>query len=329
MNHEARGSIRGESLARPREWANDGRIPLWDGQGTDLLMRAGSRAKPSEFLEDHAVILTPAESQLISTPTLRSKNHFFMRVGHPRVLAERWEEFYTEVRNVYGFSREDDWTRQRFGFANLCQSFFGSMAVRAHIGWVSLITMQRPQQLRNWEDSRINIRTHEILVGASQLSHESVLLSSGVQQRGSGFCFKHRDDKNVGSLRYVEFHRKISSALLPKDQLLIEWRYVPSIDDDDKQIIKAGRIPSMIPQYSPGEVRLGKNGYLNLAMATLAVNGRCLLLNNTLEIDPGSGRIVTIRAFESTVNAALLASSVVEHVTLCKAIRTLTGSPSE
>ena len=130
--------------------------------------------------------------------------------------------------------------------------------------------------------------------------------------------------------RRVEMHRLLHApAYLPRDERLIEWRYIPAIDGEHDLILQAGRIPSLMTDSPAPAVRLGTNGYLNFAKVAMPQNGRCVLLNNTLEIAPESGRIVSIRAFETSVESALLSASVVEHVTLSHVIRDLLGIAKE
>lgn len=319
-----------QTVIRPPEWTEDGRIPLWEESGIELLLRAGSHQKPSEFQERNAVILTPGEQLWQQSQETSAVNRFFLRAGHPLLLAECWQDFYIEVGKVYGFTWEHDWGRQRRGFAELCQGFFSSPATRSQFGWVSLITMQRPQYLRNWEDSRIKVTTDAVTLGTSLRFQESLLLADWHRQSGAGFAYKHLGRERDNRLRFVEFHRHLHApAYLQRDERHIEWRYIPSIDGEHDSVLQAGRIPSMVGNGSPTDVRLGKNGYLNFAKVALPQNGRCVLLNNTLEIAPESGRVVSIRAFESTVESALLSASIVEHVTLSNVIRELLGIVKE
>jgi hypothetical protein len=300
------------------------RFPLWDAAGTDCLLRVGSRAEPSDFQERCAVALTAAEERMATSST----NHFFMRVGHPRVLANHWLDVFIEVGRVYRFAREQDWGRQRAGFESLFRGFFESNADRSQCGWVSLITMQRPQHLRSVEDSRIRVENRAVLLGRSCGLNDAVAMAGMHERAPAEFTFRSGGRSSRTRLRRVEIHRALHAPnFLARDRRLIEWRYVPSVDGEHDDILRAGRIPSNVISPLNREIGLGTNGYLNLVKVALSSSGAGVLMNNTLEISPESGRIVSLRAFETSVETALLCASVVEHSTLCDIVRDIVGSP--
>lgn len=286
-----------------------------------MLMAAGTRSTLSDFAENHAVKLTPDEEKRLRGPG-RGVNHHFLRAGHPRVLAESWRDFFVRVRDVYGFTSEEDWPEQEIGFEDLFRGFFGWREVRAQFGWVSLITTQRPQHLRSMEDSRIRVTTPNILVGATVSSGAPLKLAGSYPHVPDGFLFHRGDRAERRTLRQSDLLRLFDAPeLIGQKRTLIEGRYVPCVvGDEDDAVLKAGRIPSMGSAYYANGFQFGRTGYLNLTIVAMPTRGDCKVLNNTLEIDPISGRIVSIRSFEAPVALGLIGASVVEHFALCECL---------
>jgi hypothetical protein len=70
---------------------------------------------------------------------------------------------------------------------------------------------------------------------------------------------------------------------------------------------------------------LGRNGYLNLYLTALDQSYALQLFVNTVEVDPASGRIVSLRSYETDLQLGLLGSSVVEHLALSDVVRRRLG----
>ena len=314
-------NISGSSSSRGFNGAD--RFPLWDAAGTDFLLRVGGRSEPSGFRERCAVWLTPEEERMTRSAT----NHFFMRAGHPRVLSECWMDVFIEVGKVFRFTNEHDWGRQRLGFESLFRGFFESTADRSQCGWVSLITMQRPQHLRSVEDSRIRIENRSVTLGRSFGLHDCVMMAGMHEPVPVEFAFRTGRRSSKIKLRRVEIHRALHApSFLDRDRRLIEWRFVPSVDGEDEDILRSGRVPANVISPLNREIGLGTNGYLNLVKVALSSNGTGLVMNSTLELSPESGRVVSMRAFETPVEVALLSISAVEHITLCEIVCDVLGS---
>jgi len=295
--------------------------PLWDTAGVDDLLRTGSQSMLSDFHERTAVALSPAEEAWRQSAGGRRVNRYTIRAGHPRLLAEAWEDFYIEVGRIYGFSREEDWRRQRSGIATLFRGFFGSTAVRSQVGWVSLITMQRPQHLRSCEDARIETQRESVRLGPSLPVRSAWHGAGGHHQAGHGFCYQRAGRSRQMTLRYAELTRRLHApAYWPRTERWIEWRYVPAEAGEHESLLLAGQIPSVAVGVREMGQAVGTNGYWNLVMVALPQQGPPLFLNNTLEISAETGRIVSIRAFEAPLVTGLLAASCIERSTLTELV---------
>lgn len=289
-------------------------------------MSAGTCSTLSEFHETYAVKLA-ADEEVRLNGAGGGVNHHFLRAGHPRILADSWNDFFIQVGKVYDFTSEEDWQEQEVGFQDLFRGFFSSRGVRGQFAWVSLITTQRPQHLRSLEDSRIKVTTPLVLVGSAMAPGERLRVAGAYEFSPDDFLFHRGDRATRRGLRQSHLHRVFDAPeLIGRKRNLIEKRYVPSIDgDEDEPVLKAGRIPSLGTDYYANGFRFGRTGYLNLTMVSLPESGDCVVMNNTLEIDPQSGRIVSIRFFSAPVALGLIGASVVEHVALCRCLDQLLG----
>lgn len=326
MVRRQRSELAGASPNKPPEWARDGREPLWTESGIERLLLAGTKSHLSRFTERHAILTAPGEKLQAARGNGRVINHHFLRAGHPRLLAAAWQDIFIEVGRVYGFSREEVWGRQQAGFQALFAGFLGSTVTRSQFGWVSLITAQRPHYLRNWEDSRVQISTEAISVGRSQPFTQPMLTAGFHQQPGHDFLFSGDGPQTKQKLRHVQVQRLFHAPeLLGRDRRLIEWRYIPAVDGEHDAVLQSGGIPSLRGLNARPRHTVGLTGYLNLAVVALDQASRCHVLHNILEIDPVSGRLVSLRAFESPLELALLNASVVEQVGLGAAVSELLG----
>lgn len=297
------------------------RPPLWEPAGVEGLLFAGSRSALSAFYEQTAVQLTSAEEAWRQSASGRRVNRYTVRAGHPRFLAEAWQDFFIEVGRIYGFTREEDWGRQRQGFEALFRGFFGSSAVRSQMGWVSLITMQRPQHLRSWEDAQIQVQREHVRLGKSLPVRTEWMGAGWHRQAGDLFCYQWAGRSRRAALRHSELSRRLRApAYWPQTQRWIEWRYVPAVEGEHDAVLQAGQIPSMVIGGNGMVESVGTNGYLNLVMVALPQQGHPLFLNNTLEIAGETGRIVSIRSFEAPLVTGLLAASSVERRTLAELV---------
>ncbi|MDP1797800.1 MAG: hypothetical protein Q8K78_09975 [Planctomycetaceae bacterium] len=271
---------RGERL--PPEWSTE-TIPLWEESRIEQMFRAGARTELSRFCESHAVLLTPTEQRRIGREPSQGINHFFLRAGHPKVLAEVWDDVFIEIGRVYRFSREEDWGRQRSALAELMQGFFGTSEVRSQFGWVSLITMQRPHQLRNWEDSRVKLVRERVTLGTAQPLTQPWFCAGRHRPTDARFCFQLPGRGRKHTLRYMQQLRCVHApAYLRQNERLIEWRYVPAIHGEHDAILQTGDTPSRVLKPSPQVPSLGTTGYLNIVMVALRQDGHCVAFNNTL-----------------------------------------------
>lgn len=297
------------------------RLPLWECAGVEALLNAGMRSALSAFHECTAVQLTAAEESWLQSASGRHMNRYTVRVGHPRFLAEAWQDFFIEVGRLYRFSGEDDWGRQRPGFESLFRGFFGSTAVRSQVGWVSLISMQRPHHLRSWEDAQIETQRESVRLGGSLPVRAEWRGAGWHAQPGDAFCYQWAWRSRRPSLRYSELSRRLRApAYWPRTERWIEWRYVPAIEGEHDALLQAGKIPSIVTDGTQLAATVGTTGYLNLVMIALPQQGHPLFLNNTLEIAADTGRILSIRAFEAPLVTGLLAASSIERRTLAELV---------
>ena len=313
---------------QPEQWRREGRPAIW--QQYEILSRAAaSDDQASEYVENEAIILANGESKPLYSGSDKFVNRHFLICGTTSALSDDWENIADKVAEAYGFTVEDDWCQQYDGLETLFRLFF-KQDKTSLFGWVSLLCAHRPQPLRHLEDARIDIQTVGTFVGASGLRPRAVLNMAGVQCRPNLFLYKVDGPLHKNRIRSTVFKRRLS---VPDFNLptigFEEWRYLPAIDGDHENILLQSRTPSMGAEFYRDNLALRTTGFFNLCrvLQRKSATGvhQLYLQDNTLEIDPDSGRIITIRGYEIPLYAGILGASVVEHVGLATAISDLTG----
>ncbi len=304
---------------RPGEWSKDKRLPLWND--SDRLLRLGAKNCLTDFAEQHAVVLTSDEVSTFRDNRGNFVNHYFMRAGSAQRLADCWQDFFDEVDRIYGFSDFHDWGRQRNGLQSLFRKFFNQRRMDIVFGWVALLTMQRPQHLRCWEDSRITLSSSICKTSHGKLG---LLLKQPVgltrlRFRPDRLLFAYDGLQYKQRCRSLTFRRQLSvEGISNNPTYFSERRFVMALDGKHDEILASGKTPAVLLNRRTSCDTIGVNGYLNLVAITQDSSGQFKFCNNTLEIDPVSGRIATIRCFEVPMWVGLLSASVVEHEVLSK-----------
>jgi hypothetical protein len=297
---------------------NQSRPLLWSK--TRLLRLARDNAaqglRLSDIVVQEAIKLSPDEAL---TGVL---NTHFLRAGTRRTLAEATaaNDIFIEVGRLIG--RTSDWLKQKKFIEFLFASYFGQSS--DELGWVSFLTLRRPQPLRTWEDPKVRIvpalDRPQMHVSPKDYSLEAELRINDVEVDFADARFAFSQTRRQPKIRRVDFSKVVESPYPTKR--LNEWWYAPITRNSDVEVLANRRIPALFDEgyYDHKESEgLGKSHLLNLVKLTS--DGRAM--DCTLEIQPQTGLILSIRGYDTSLPTLLVTASTVEERALIDALREL------
>lgn len=249
-------------------------------------------------------------------------NTHFLQVGIRRQLAEKTyaDSIFIEVGRILG--QTDDWPHQRVFLRQLFAGYFGFDCT--NLGWVSLLTLRRPQSHRNLEDESVRIVSpvdrpdcqisptkHQV---RDRVHFNDVLLPMGAAR------FTISSSRREPVIRRLSFSRTVVSRYGTSP--LKEWWYAPISHEGDDDVLRCRQIPALLDEghYSrERECLLNTSILLNLVKMTPDRR----VLDCTLEIHPRSGGILSIRGYDTTLPTSLIVASAIEERALSQALRAL------
>jgi hypothetical protein len=319
---------KGSQAMQAEEWGRTGRTAIWESR--ENLFHAGNREELSDYFEATPVKIAPNEHD-VAFPGASFTNEYFLRAGNVQVLANAWREIFHRVESTYNFTKSHDWCKQEPAFEEAFRKFFMDQGWHGSLGWVSLITAQRPKPLRSLEDSRLKIsRGHRRVVKSGLPFHNNceapyqAIGLSGVYLTHRNFLFDTVGPIGQQKLRRVWHIRRLKAEhWLHRPMNLTEWRLFPAADEIHDDIIKLGLTPSLNAIYGKADRALNATGYLNFCRVVSDGLGGLDMVDITIEINPASGRIITLRGFRLPFSGGILGASVVEHEALCTTLTDL------
>lgn len=272
--------------------------------------------------ENNALQLKPSD------PIVKTNCHA-LHLGPQRLLHAKAADFFHEIRTLCEFDEWCYWDNQQDWLDLKFRTFFPEKS--EEVGWVSVLMARRPAQFREQQDPTIKVtqekrarpwpvRAAKYLECAPlELSLDSTLFS--IPTKGLLFACESDRVLRKGQVFATRVLRKIHSTRFGIVKNYEEvWVCVAQAGEDEDRL-ERGHIPA-VPEslYRDRAIQVRTTPILNQVKIDIRAMSYTV---DAIEIDPRSGRILSMRRNQTPLKAALLLSSPVEHIAVCEALRRL------
>jgi hypothetical protein len=293
---------------------------VWDE--LKLWERIARGAHP-DCMEKEAVKLVPGDARVRT-------NYHALVLGDPRYLGGLAGKFFSMVRRECGFGRFEDWDSQKEWLEAMFESFFDC---EEEVGWVSLVTVRRPSQLRQFQDPRVQIipepngATPRPIRQAKDLGLAPLRLSLGatelsVATKGLRFACSDETVRKSGQVFATSVPRVVQAPQLDVTRRHYREGWVclgQASQDEDR--LRRGEIPAVPEtQYRAPLIRLRPSPILSLTKLSLRSMRYQVI---PIEIDPRSGEVLSLRSSEWDLSTGLIVWGPVESEAVTQAPRTV------
>lgn len=246
-------------------------------------------------------------------------NQYSVRIGMRSRLAMQDipRSIIAEAAEALGGARH--WEDQAVFLEQLCHGFFGTESNL--IGWISFQSARVPQSRRSDEDPSVRISPHQALgmacVEPQVFSPLAEVVINDVSLVLDAVQFEGFRNLSSVRLRSVLFPKMVTRNAL--SGALNEWWYVPRLGPSDRDTLLNRKIPVLVDQgfYESGaSTTVATTALLNLVKLTADQRA----MDCTVEIHPSSGRVLSIRGYDTTLPFLLIAASAVEERVLTEAL---------
>jgi hypothetical protein len=277
----------------------DDELPIWNQR--ELWEKAAAAGKLFRPVEDQALELDTCDPR----PKV---NEFVLEMGPQKCLHSRGKYVVDTIRAICGFDAASDWRAQKQWICNVFRDFYEPDD--ECLGWYSVLTARRPAQFRKEQDRTIRIR--QLPARLEYLHPESDPANLlGIPSDGLYFARPVDTVRSKCRVAMIEVPRYITCDRFGiDDEGYRQFWFCLGRPGEDDDALKAGRLPAVpASDYHRSVVRVRQTVLLNLVKVTRTLGFK----DRTIEFDPESGAVLSIRRVGMPLTQAILSGAPIEH----------------
>ena len=242
-----------------------------------------------------------------------SVNFHDLRLGPQRLLHGHGEYAFDQIRDLFDFGSWDAWDHQRQWVINLFRAFYGEH--EDAIGTFSILAVRRPAAFRVQQDPTIVIaqstgRIHFTRQPRLRRNHSIRIGDIRVSTEGLRFAGADNPTLRSGHMAMTVVPRQVRSSQFNFMARFEEFWWCLADPVDHRELLQQGRLPAWGERIYEGQAgRIRTSPLLNLVRISRDLTYTLL----TIELDPASAEVMSIRWVRSPLAVAMLQASPVEH----------------